>query len=143
MNTNTTASANVALVQQLYTLFGQGNIPAILDELGSEMEWHGMGAPLLTYAGDYKGAAIGQFFQGMAQTLDITEFVPLDFVERGEDVIAFGLIGGTARDTNQPFRSKWIMHWSFQDGRPCYFQDYVDTANLFASTTAAAQPAGL
>jgi ketosteroid isomerase-like protein len=142
MSTTTTPSANVALVQKLYAFFGQGNIPAILDELGSEMGWHGMGAPLLSYAGDYKGAAIGQFFQGMGQTLEITEFTPLDFVERGDDVIAFGVIGGTGRGTGQPFRSKWIMHWQFRAGRPCAFQDYVDTANLYAATLAT-EPVGL
>jgi ketosteroid isomerase-like protein len=143
MNANSTPSANVALVQKLYTHFGQGNIPAILEELGDQMEWHVMGAPLLTYAGDYKGQAIGQFFQGLGQTLDITEFAPLDFVEHGDDLIAFGVIGGTARATGQSFRSKWIMHWKFQNGHPCYFQDYLDTANLYAATLAVAQPIGL
>jgi ketosteroid isomerase-like protein len=142
MNTNTPPSANVALVQKLYALFGQGNIPAILQELGSEIDWHVMGAPLLPYAGDYQGAAVGQFFQGMAQLLDITEFTPLDFVERGDDVIAFGVIGGTARGSGQPFRSKWVMHWQFRNGRPCAFQDYADTANLYAATLAT-EPVGL
>jgi len=143
MNDNPIPSTNVALVQKLYALFGQGNIPAILEELGDQMEWHGMGKPLLPYAGDYNRRAIGQFFQGMSQALNITEFLPQDFVERGDDVITFGVIGGTARDTDQPFRSKWVLHWRFQDGRPCYFQDYLDTANLYAAMAAAAEPAGL
>jgi hypothetical protein len=39
---------------------------------------------------------------------------PLDFIERGDDVVALGVIGGTARESGRPFRSKWMVHWQFR-----------------------------
>lgn len=143
MNSNTTPSSNVVFIQKLYGFFAQGNIPAILAQLSPQIEWHGMGSPLLPYGGDYTGQSVGQFFQGMSATLNVSEFAVSDFIERGEDVLAFGMIGGTARNSGVAFRSSWIMHWKFHNGQPCYFQDYVDTAKLYAAIVPSAEMVGL
>jgi ketosteroid isomerase-like protein len=140
---NTVPSNNVAFVQKMYRYFGQGDISSILAAIPAEMEWHIMGAPLLPYAGDFTGATVGAFFQGLGEAFDITEFAPMEFIEQGEQVVALGVIGGSARGTGQAVRSKWVMHWKFRNGQPIYFQDYVDTAHFAAALPTPAPKVGL
>jgi ketosteroid isomerase-like protein len=99
-----------------------------------------MGAPLAAIGRDYGGQEVGVFFQQLGSTLNITEFTPHTFVEQGDHLVALGTMSGTARNTGQPFSTRWAHHWKFQDGQVIEFNDHFDSLNLYSAQVAEALP---
>ena len=146
MNANANApSPHVACLMRLYGTIGQGDIPSLVRELSPDMRWHIMGAPYLPQAGEYTPDTLGQFFQALSTAFEFTAFDVQDFIERGDDVIVLGTSAGVARATGKSWHTQWINHWKFAGagGKPCYFQDYIDTANAAAALEQLPALAGL
>ena len=134
------AATKTQVVQELYRIFGEGNIPALIGTLPQLQVWRGMGAPQVAMGRDYPGAEVGAFFQALGSTLNITQFTPHTFVEQGDHVVALGTMSGTAHSTGQPFSTRWAHHWKFQDGQVIEFNDHFDSLNIYAAQVAEPLP---
>lgn len=112
---------NTQKVKKLYELFGERNIPGILDMLSDKVVFEDSaslwidGKPhLVPFTGTYKGKEnIGKFFQKMGETTEITKFEPKKYFENGNDVIALCNLAGKFRESGISGESTWVMLWTF------------------------------
>jgi ketosteroid isomerase-like protein len=126
-----TTSGNVARVQEMYAAFGQGKIQTILDGVTPDVTWIVQGPTGLPFFGTRRGPAqVAQFFQEVAQHLDIQEFSPREFISQGEQVVAVGNERGRVRATGRDYQSAWVHVFNFQNGKVIQFREFSDTAAL-------------
>ena len=130
---------NVKIVQDAYAAFGRGDIPALLDNLSENVEWHLPGEGLIPQAGVYRGRdGVARFFQTLDQTTEFSAFEPREFVAQGDRVIALGWYRGKAKATGCSFEAHWAMSFLLRDGKILKFQEYTDTAAIAPAYAASA-----
>ena len=129
-----TATANAASVAEIYSAFGRGDVPAILDRLADDVAWDAWertnegqlaGVAHLAEQRGVQGAA--EFFASIAGW-SVREFTVLDVIGSGRQVVAeiraaFDLPGGGK------FADEELHLWTFDEsGKVTRFRHYVDTA---------------
>ncbi|HZO58879.1 MAG TPA: nuclear transport factor 2 family protein [Solirubrobacterales bacterium] len=134
----TASATNVETIKAVYSAFGRGDVPAILEMLSDDVRWehwenyfaHREGVAWLEPRTGREGAA--EFFE-VVGTFDIAEFSVLDIMASDQQVAATILIdakvpgGGRLRDEE-------IHLWTFDtDGRICAMRHYADTAKHIAA----------
>lgn len=124
-----TAQENTQIIQNIYAAFGQGNIPAILNALASEVEWIHTDAEGVPFGGTYRGTqAVGSFFQKLVESQDTLGFDAREFVAQGDVVVAFGSIKGRSKATGKGYETDWVMKWHLQNGKVTKFHHFFDSA---------------
>jgi len=124
-----TAQENTQIIQNIYAAFGQGNIPAILNTLASDVEWIHTAAPLVPFSGTYRGTqGVGEFFKKLVEHQDTLAFEPHEFVAQGETVAVFGSIKGRSKATGKSYETDWAMKWHLQNGKVKKFHHFFDSA---------------
>ena len=119
------------IVQQIYADFGQGNIPAIIARLADEFVWIQPSAPDIPWAGvSTSKDQVMAFFQKLAESVDIEQFEPRQFVSEGDMVVAIGWWKGKSRNKGEPFESDWIMTWTFAGDKVKHYQAAYDTNHV-------------
>ena len=120
---------NLKTVQGIYTDFGQGNIPAILNVLADDVEFHQPPGGEPPFTGTYRGRdGAGNFFQSMVETVDVLAMEPQEFVAQGDTVVVLGHYRFRPKTTGIPYDTDWAMVWWFRNGKINKFQINYDTA---------------
>ena len=133
-NSTTMENKKVAVVQQVYTEFGKGNVQGVLDLLTDDILWIDPGFPDIPYAGKRTGKAeVTDFFMKMGSTVEFTRFEPQLFVNEGNYVVVKGFFTGKNRATQKSFETEWMMIWEVVEGKIKYYQAYIDTRNVAAA----------
>lgn len=129
-----TDTGNAAAVADIYSAFGRGDVPAILDRLADDVAWDEWersndgqlgGVEHLAARRGVQGAA--EFFAAIAGWT-VREFTVLDVIGSGRQVVAevraaFDLSNGGR------FADEELHLWTFDDaGKVTRFRHYVDTA---------------
>ena len=140
---------NVQTVQAIYEAFGRGDVPAILDLMSESVvweEWEGAnggqdaGVPWLVRRSGKDGVA--EFFEVLAETLEVHSFQPVNLLEGGNQVAATISIDGTATKTGERFQDEEIHLWTFDEaGKVSGMRHYSDTAKHIKAATGS--PAGV
>lgn len=126
--------SNLATAQGIYTAFGQGNIPAILNVFADDVELHEPPGGEPPFTGVYYGLdGAGTFFQRMAETVDVLAMVPQEFVAQNDTVVVLGHYRFHVRATNKTYDTDWAMVWRFRDGKVVKFQIHDDSATEAAA----------
>lgn len=121
-------SPNIDTIQRLYAAFGRGDIPAILAALDPDVEWINAGPAAIAYAGTRRGAAAVQdFFEALAASIEVRGFEPREFLAQEERVVALGRWAGRVKATRREYASEWAMAWTVKGGRVTAFRSYEDT----------------
>lgn len=121
--------AAIAIVQQAYTAFGQGNVPAILDLLADEVDWEFVGSKNLPYAGRRRNRdEVAAFFAAIPVADAIHVFEPREFIEAGEHVTVLGWEQSTALDSKQDFASEWAHVFTVKGGKITRWRGFFNTA---------------
>ena len=121
--------AATAIVQQAYTAFGQGNVPAILDLVADEVDWQFVGSKNLPYAGRRCNRdEVAAFFAAMPGADAIHVFEPREFIEAGEHVTVLGWEQSTALDSKQDFASEWAHVFTVKGGKITRWRGFFNTA---------------
>jgi len=77
---------NVKAVERIYTAFGQGDIPTILNMLAEDIDWLFHGPAEIPFAGRHKGREkVAQFFSAIDETVEIEQFEPQEFIANREN----------------------------------------------------------
>jgi ketosteroid isomerase-like protein len=123
------------IAQQLYSAFGQGNIPAILELLDENVQWEKWsgdnmaqkaGVPWLKERHGKEGALA--FFQLLGSTMQFKEFQVLNLMEGGNQVAAEILVEIELPETGNHYRDEEIHLFTFNDaGKVIRFRHYADT----------------
>ena len=119
---------NKAVVQQIYTDFGQGNVPGILNALHDDIIFDTPGPALIPWAGVRKGkAGIMDFFNQVGSTTSYEKFEPQEFMEEGDKVTATGVAHFTTTTTGKKGVSPWAMVWTIKNGTPVHVLNFWNT----------------
>lgn len=125
---------NVPLVQQMYAAFGKRDIQTLLTLVSDEIDWQILGPPKIAHAGPHRGRdQVRRFFATIAETLEITQFEPREFISQGDKVVVLGYYGGRVKATGRQYASEWAHVFTLRDGKVVKFREYADTANLAAA----------
>ena len=122
---------NLQIIQQVYSDFKQGNIPAILDILSDDINWELPQSAGTAFSGVFKGKnGVLEFFQQVAATNDMHEFDIDDFVASDDKVIALGHLKATSKTTGKTSANKWAHFWQLKNGKVVNHYEYADTAEI-------------
>ena len=134
LNPDKTA-ANVAIVQNCYSLFFQGDLPGMLAQATPDVEWETVGDraefPLFgTWTGH---AGMKAFFETLIQTLDFSEFSPKTFLPSGDTVVVSGHYAWTLKSNGRSAAMDWVHVFTLRDGLVTSFREHTDTAKFAAA----------
>lgn len=123
---------NVQVIQDVYTAFGQGNIPGVLDLLDEDVDWTFNGrSEDIPFGGRWQGKAkMMDFFQTVGATCDVLEFGPNEVISFGEHVLSLGHERVRVRATGRVFESDWAHLFQVIDGRVVRLREFYDTAAI-------------
>jgi ketosteroid isomerase-like protein len=120
----------IETVQGIYEAFGSGDVQAILAVLtddvdfGSEPDstvapWHGRRR---------NKQEVTEFFQSIAENLEVTEFTPLSFTSNDTDVMAVIRFGVKVPATGKSGTMHLHHWWRFDGDKVCFYRGTEDTA---------------
>ena len=122
---------NVRVAKKTYEAFGRGDVPAVLENFHSDVEWHA--AEGLPWGGVHSGPnAVAENVFG-AVMAEVDGFaVNIDRLIEGEDdvVVALGRYSGTGRKGGKPLDAAFAHVWELDDGKLKRFLHYTDTAKF-------------
>ena len=126
-------SRNVQVVKDAFAAFLRGDVNSILALVDDSVEWHAVkGAEgVAPHAGLRRGrAAVAQFFQQVASTIEFTKFEPREFIAQGDQVAVVGDYTGKLKANGGTLTSDWVMVFTVRDGRVVHFREWTDSAQL-------------
>jgi ketosteroid isomerase-like protein len=121
---------NLETVQQIYANFGQGNIPAILEQLADSIEWeYGINSTKVPWIQPHKGRQeVIQFFQSLA-ALEFDNFQVKTLLEADNVVVGLVDVELTIKANGRRITEEDEVHiWYFDsEGKVSRFRHRVDT----------------
>lgn len=118
---------NVRAVQEMYTAFGSGDVPAILDKLTDDVAWILHLDPIVPWSGDYSGKSrVHKFFENIYSSVTVTSFEPLEYVAQGDTVVSIGRFGCRSNATGKSADTRWVFIWKFRDGKVSSYEQFHD-----------------
>jgi ketosteroid isomerase-like protein len=76
---------------------------------------------------------VGDFFSALADSQEVQQFEPREFVSQGEKVVALGHYAWRVNSTGREFESDFAHVFIVRDGKLARFQEYADTAAFAAA----------
>ncbi len=104
-------ASNLETTKRGYELFKRGDIATLVtDIVGDDCIWISPGPEdKLPWAGHFKGKQeVADFFTRVAQSLEFTEFVPGEFIEQGDTVVAIGRSIARSKKTGKAIKDDWV-----------------------------------
>ncbi len=124
-------STNLQIVQQLFTYFGSGNIPAFMSLLSPDISWTEPGDADIPYAGTFTGlAGIGQMLGIISKSLHMKTFTPNTFCTNDNVVTVLGCNEAEVIPTGKCYTTDWVYAFTLADGKVTKAQVYMDTLTI-------------
>jgi len=125
----TAVMTNKDIAQAVYELFGQGNVPAILELVTDDIKWTCPGPTnILPYAQVYHGKkGVAEFFKLIYANKDFPGFEVYEYISEGEKVVALGHWDAKSKKTGNPYSGDWAMVFTFREGKLCEHKEYYDS----------------
>jgi len=125
---------NLKVVQELYGAFGRGDIAAVLDTLTDDVDWLAYGPADIPLYGSRRGREqVAEFFALSAETLDIEQFEPREFISQGDKVVALFYERGKAKASGGSYELHGVDVFTLRDGKVASLRGYWDCASLAAA----------
>ena len=125
---------NTRLVQQCYENFKTGDIQSLLNLLSDDISWELPEIENVPFSGRRQGREqVGQFFATVAESQDVLQFEPQEFIAEGDKVVSLGSYRWLVKATEREFTSKWVHVFTVRDGKIVAFLEYTDTAAAAAA----------
>jgi uncharacterized protein len=123
---------NTQVVQDLYAAFNRGDMPAILDLLDEQIDWHFVGRPQdVPFAGRRHGhQQMMAFFGTVAATCDVLAFGPNELSSYDDRVVSLGSEQVRVKNTGRIFESDWVHLFTVRNGKIVQLREYYDTAAI-------------
>ena len=123
-------AGNLEIVQAMYAAFGRGDVGFILDQVSPDVTWETVGDP--AHGGHY-GARLGRagvadFFTRLGTENDYSAFVPEVFDATADKVFVQGRAEMTKRANGKRVSERWIMAFTFKDGKVADFREWDNSA---------------
>jgi ketosteroid isomerase-like protein len=124
---------NVGLMKSLYAAFGRGDIPAVLDAMSPDIEWHqAENNPYMPSGEAWVGpdSVLKNLFMRLGTEWDGFAVHPRTFHAAGGTVVVEARYSGTYKPTGRSMDVQVCHVWDIRNGKVTRFQQYVDTAKL-------------
>lgn len=122
---------NLDTVRQCYAAFGRGDLDGILSLLDPHVAWRTPGPPDLPTAGLRHGVdAVRDFFGILLNTFEISNFVPKDFLVKGDIVVVLGTSLEGVKATGNAIEFRWVHIFTVRNGRIVAFEEPADVSGL-------------
>jgi ketosteroid isomerase-like protein len=119
---------SLEIVRKAYDNFKAGDVPGLLGQLDSNVEWELPDIPGARISGQRHGLdGVRQFFSDLADDQEVISFEPREFVADGERVVALGNYEWRVRSTGKPFKSDFTHVFRVRDGKITGFHEFMDT----------------
>ena len=126
-----TEQQNLDVVQQIYAAFGRGDMDGIINLLDPQVSWMTPGPPDMPSAGTRRGhAAVREFFDTLMKMVDISDFVPTDFLVEGNTVAVLGTDTERVKATGKAVAFRWVHIFVIQNGKIVTFEERADVSAL-------------
>lgn len=125
---------NVVLVRRAYRAVAESDTGALLNLLASDVVWRVPQMQGVPFAGEWHGReGVGKFFAAVAQSQDVMDFRPEQFIAQGETVVVLGHFTMRVKASGRVSRSQWAHIWTVEGEQVSLFREYVDTAAVIAA----------
>lgn len=119
-------NSNIPNVIALYQYFGKGDIPGLVSMLDENVVWDSHLNPMLK-ANVYHGQKeLYNFFGSLKESVLITNFLPLNFFEKDNEVNVLGLFEYTRLSDAKKFSVKWTMVFRFKNRKTIHFNEFFE-----------------
>lgn len=109
---------NLATVHQMFSSFGQGDIPGVIACLADDVTFFNAADPKkLSFGGTFKGKdGALEYFHRLVSTHQITNLVPTNFREKEDGIILHDVLEeGIVTATGKPYSINILFTWSFDN----------------------------
>jgi ketosteroid isomerase-like protein len=128
-------SDNIAIIRNIYELFGTRQYEAVLKRLDPDLIWIAADSSPLADRSPYRGTAElreGVFARIAAGYEKLTVAIDEIFAA-GDKVVVLGYYEGMARGKSEASRTQLAHIWTLANGKPVKFQQYLDTLRVAES----------
>lgn len=133
-------SDHLATATAIYEAFGRGDIPGLLEHISDDVQWEAWADNTAQKAGvgwlrpRHGKAGVAEFFQLIAEELDIQEFQVLSLMAGGNQVAVEFVIAARLKKGDGGYRDEEMHLWTFgDDGKVARLRHYTDTAKHMAA----------
>lgn len=128
-------TANIAIVQNCYSLFGQGDVAGLLAQCTPDIVWEAVGErsmfPLFGVWNGHRG--VQDFLATMAETIAFTAFEPKTFHAAADKVFVEGHYDMKMLGSGETASADWQMIFTLRDGMICAFREHTDSGRIIAA----------
>jgi len=125
---------NVLLVRSAYRATAQGDTRVLMNLLAADVVWNLPEMQGVPFAGEWHGReGIAKFFAAVAQSQEVLDFQPEQFIAQGGTVVVLGHFAMQVKATGRISRSQWAHIWVIDSEQVSMFREYVDTAAVIAA----------
>jgi len=123
------AEANLGIVQEIYTYFGQGNVAGILEHFLDTTEFNSHYPSNVPYGGVWQGKeGFVRFLEAIEGSIQTSNFHISKFIAQDDTVVTLGFEEFTAKATELSRHNEWVHVWTLADGKVVNVRTYNDTA---------------
>lgn len=129
-NDNSQAAENVEIVSEMYESFENGDIPAVVEKMDSEIIWNEAENYVYADGNPYVGSEdiLNGVFARMGEEWDEFNITDQSIYPVGDDmVLATGRYNATYKESEKTMDAQHSHIWWLEDGKVTRFQQYTDT----------------
>ena len=129
------AEKNIRQIQELYGVFGRGDIPGLIERLDPNIVWENPGPTHIPYFGTHRGrqSVLKNIFEFLGTNFEVRMFQPTHFLAEGDKVVVLIHMEAVLRPTGKKVVQDVAHVWTLQDGRPTHFHDFQDNSAVAAA----------
>ncbi|HSN08697.1 MAG TPA: nuclear transport factor 2 family protein [Hanamia sp.] len=119
---------NQQVIEQMYSDFAAGDIPAVLSLFDKDVVWIRAGAPFIPFSGTCTGIEeVMKMFEIQHATLNMKSFVPQKFCTNEDSIIVIGHDEAEVKPTGKNYAADWVQAFTLKDGKIINVQVFMDT----------------
>ncbi len=119
---------NIAIIDQLYTHFGKGEIPAVLEMMDSNVEWNESSCSSYSDRNPYTNpdAVLNGVFGRIGEDNEYFKLENIKLSHLGDNkVLATLNYDGKLKKTGKPYKTKVVHEWTLENDKITAFQQYI------------------
>jgi ketosteroid isomerase-like protein len=122
---------NLQIVKEVYRLFADRDIPAVLNYFDKDIEFVRPGNADIPFAGTFKGRdGLIKMFTVINQSIRLKSFIPEHFFSNENMVVVIGSDTAEAIATGKSYTSTWVQAFTLKDQKIVHVQVYIDTQSI-------------
>jgi uncharacterized protein len=119
---------NLQVVKEVYRLFGERNVPALLSYFDKDIEFVRPGNADIPFAGTFNGTdGLIKMFTIISQTIKLKVFTPEKFFADDNMVVVLGSDTAEVIATGRSYTSTWVQAFTLKEGKIIHVKVYFDT----------------